>query len=190
MMDGATSGGRVVMHSRNYFLKSARVGFDVWSLDDLPLALALWGDPAVTRLIGGPFSPEKVEQKLRREIATMDTSRVQYWPIFLLHGIEHIGCCGLRPYQPEKQIFELGFHLRPAHWGKGLAEEAARSAIAYAFETFCAQALFAGHHPDNAASRRVLEKLGFRFAYEELYPPTGQMHPGYLLVRPENSSVR
>jgi len=34
--------------------------------------------------------------------------------------------------------------------------------------------------------RRVLgraEKLGFRFTHEELYPPTGLMHPGYALSR-------
>jgi [ribosomal protein S5]-alanine N-acetyltransferase len=40
--------------------------------------------------------------------------------------------------------------------------------------------LFAGHHRENAAARRLLEKLGFRFSHEEFDPPTGLLHPSYL----------
>lgn len=47
-----------------------------------------------------------------------------------------------------------------------------------------ASALFAGHHPENAPSRHILEKIGFRFTREELYPPTGLNHPSYLLTTP------
>ena len=144
--------------------------------------MALWGDPDVTRLIGGPFSPEQVKERLDNEIASMSAHGVQYWPIFLLSGGEHVGCAGLRPYRPDDRIYELGFHLRRGHWGKGLAEEAGRGVIAFAFETLGASALFAGHHPANDASRRVLEKLGFRLTHQERYPPTGLMHPSYLLT--------
>lgn len=122
--------------------------------------------------------------RLEREIATMAAHDVQYWPIFLLANDDFVGCAGLRLYKPEEKIYEIGFHLRAAHWHKGLAEEAARALIAHAFETLRASALFAGHHPSNAASRRVLEKLGFRFTHEELYPPTGMNHPSYLLTNP------
>jgi RimJ/RimL family protein N-acetyltransferase len=94
-----------------------------------------------------------------------------------------VGCAGLRLYRPDERIYELGFHLRPEYWGRGLAEEAGSAAAAFAFGTLGAKALFAGHHPANAASRRVLAKLGFRFTHEEFYPPTGMMHPSYLLQR-------
>jgi ribosomal-protein-alanine N-acetyltransferase len=104
--------------------------------------------------------------------------------MFLLADDDFAGCAGLRPYKPEEQIYELGFHLRTTHWRKGLAEEAARAIITFAFDTLGARALFAGHHPDNAASRRILEKLGFRFTHEEFYPPTGLKHRSYLLARP------
>jgi RimJ/RimL family protein N-acetyltransferase len=65
----------------------------------------------------------------------------------------------------------------------GLALEAGGAVINFAFANLGAKALFAGHHPQNAASRTVLEKLEFRFTHEETYPPTGQMHPSYLLSR-------
>ncbi|HEV2387806.1 MAG TPA: GNAT family N-acetyltransferase [Candidatus Acidoferrales bacterium] len=167
-----------------YFLKTSRLGFRRWSPEDLPLAWALWGDPEVTRLIGGPFSEAEVERRLDREIAAIEASGVQYWPIFLLGGDLHVGCCGLRPYRPEGRIYELGFHIRRGFWGQGLAEEAARAVILFAFETLGAKGLFAGHHPANAPSRHLLEKLGFRFTHEEFYPPTGLQHPSYSLLPP------
>jgi len=156
-------------------------------MDDLTLALALWQDPEVTRFISGPLSADAVRDRLVREMESMAAYGVQYWPIFLRATDEHAGCAGLRPYKLKDRIYELGFHLRPAYWGKGLASEAARAVIAYAFETLRVSALFAGHHPANQVSRHVLEKLGFRFTHEEIYPPTGLLHPSYLLARPASS---
>jgi hypothetical protein len=43
------------------------------------------------------------------------------------------------------------------------------------------RALFAGHNPANQASRELLARLGFRYTHDELYPPTGLMHPSYRL---------
>ena len=135
----------------------------------------------MTRFIGGPFSETQIQERLAREIASMSDQRVQYWPVFSLADGDFAGCCGLRPYKPEECIYELGFHLRPAHWGKGFAVESARAVIAHAFDSLGAQQLFAAHHPENLASRKVLEKLAFRFTHEELYAPTGQMHRCYIL---------
>lgn len=172
---------RDVQLARAYFLRSQRLGFRLWSEDDLPLALTLWGDVQVSRFLGGPFSPEYIRARLASEIETQRTHRIQYWPLFLLLNGEFAGCCGLRPYKIEERIPELGFHFLPAHWGQGIAPEAGRVVISHAFDTLGAQALFAGHHPDNAASARVLEKLGFHYTHHEIYPPTGEMHPSYLL---------
>ncbi len=118
---------------RNYFLRSARLGFGRWQEGDLALVLGLWGDPEVTRWIGGPFSDEEVAARLAQAIETDRALGLQYWPIFLLEGGAHAGCAGLRPYRPNEGILELGVHLRTEHWGKGLATEAARAAIAHAF---------------------------------------------------------
>lgn len=107
----------------------------------------------------------------------------QYWPLFLLEDDRNVGCAGLRPYQPEPEVLEFGVHLRQAFWGQGLASEASRAVIDYAFGCLGAVALFAGHHPSNAISRKLLLKLGFVQTHEELYPPTGLMHPSYLLSR-------
>jgi len=183
------SDGGFMRRAQNYFLTSPRLGFSRWTPEDLPLALALWGDEQVTRWIGGPFSSEQVTEKLRQEVAWQASQNIQYWPIFLLATDEHVGCAGLRPYQEAGPIHELGFHLRPAFWGKGLAGEAARGVVRYAFDSLGVKALFAGHHPDNVASRRILEKLGFRFTHHDIYPPTGLRHPCYSLLAPDSADT-
>lgn len=166
---------------RQYLLQSARLGFDVWSAQDLPLALGLWGDPKVTKLTGGPFTAAQVNERLSREIANYERYGIQYWPIFLLRTGEHVGCCGLQPHKPNDGVHELGFQLRKASWGQGLAREAADAVTAHAFTTLGASGLYAGHHPKNEASRRVLEWLGFLYTHHEFYSPTGQVEPCYLL---------
>lgn len=169
--------------ARDYFLTSERLGFGHWSMNDLMLAHQLWGNAEVTSLIGGPFADEQIEQRLNREIACMSAYDVQYWPVFLLENDQFAGCAGLRPYRLDQRIYELGFHLRPEYWGRGLAPEAGQAVIALAFENLGAEALFAGHHPANSASRRVLTKLGFQFTHEEFYAPTGLKHSSHLLTR-------
>ena len=169
-------------HTAQYFLRTKRLGFRSWTRGDLELALALWGDEKVTKLIGGPFSLEQIEERLSQEISNLKTYGVQYWPIFLLSNGEHLGCCGLRPYKVNQRIYEIGVHIRPEHWGRGYASEASHAIIKYGFENLDATGLFAGHNPANEASRRVLEKLGFRYTHDEFYPPTGLNHPSYLLA--------
>ncbi len=173
-----------------YFLRSERLGFRSWSDADIDLAMGVWADPEVTRLIGGPFSPRQVRERLSREITTMQSHGVQYWPIFLIATGEHVGCCGLRPYKSEEGLYEIGVHLRRTYWGQGYASEATRAVMEYGFNTLGVKALFAGHNPANAASRRVLEKLGFRYTHDEFYPPTGLHHPSYLLTAEEFARKR
>jgi len=143
--------------------------------------MGLWGDPEVTALFGGPFTVEMVSARLEKEMAQMREFGLQYWPTFLLDGGEHVGCAGLRPYRVEEHIYEFGVHLRPSFWKRGLAAEAGRAVIEYGFSTLGAEALFAGHHPENEVSRQLLLKLGFLHTHEELYLPTGLMHPSYML---------
>lgn len=56
----------------------------------------------------------------------------------------------------------IGFILHPDHWGKGLAHEALSVAIPHAFDTLSIDRLVADVDPRNAASLRLLGRLGFR----------------------------
>jgi len=173
------------MQAQHYFLKSERLGFRVWETDDLELAVNLWGDFRVTKLFDsrGALSKAQVLDRLHREIETDQKFGVQYWPVFNLISGEHIGACGLRPYQTAEKVFEIGFHICADQWGYGYATEAALAVMRYAFEMLKLNALFAGHNPKNEASRHLLLKLGFRYTHDEFYPPTGLHHPSYLFSR-------
>ncbi len=164
-----------------YFLISERLGFRAWREQDLPLAMELWTDARVTELFGGPYTADKVRSRLQREMSTQREFGMQYWPVFLLAGGQHVGVCGLRPWRIEEKVPELGYHLRPEFWGQGLAVEAGTAAIEYGFAQLGAKAIFAGHHPENAASRKVLLKLGFRYTGDEVFPETGILEPTYRL---------
>lgn len=168
-------------------IESDRLRISPWSIDDLSDAIRLWGDPEVMKFIDirGGLNHEQVRDKLNQEIDRQTNHGVQYWKVSLKSAGAVIGCCGLRPYDLEKRIYEIGFHIMSAYWGKGFATEAANAVIRYAFETMKVPKLFAGHNPKNLASKNMLEKLGFRFVREELYEPTGLLHPSYELANPE-----
>lgn len=166
---------------RRYFLTTDRLAFGRWGPADFDLANAIWGDPDVVKLNGGPFTKAQVEARLAAEIANQEAHGFQYWPVFRRDTDENIGCCGLRPRCAEDGVFELGYQFRPSAWGKGYASEAGRAVIAWAAGN-AVTALFAGHHPDNHASKRVLMRLGFTYTHDEFYAPTGLMEPCYILA--------
>ncbi|TLG71810.1 GNAT family N-acetyltransferase [Culicoidibacter larvae] len=167
---------------RTYFLTSPRLNFSFWQKSDWESALKLWADPQVTHYISnGGMNTAAIQQRLQAEISNQQQFQVQYWPLFSRTNNNFVGCCGLRPYGNKPDCYELGFHLLPQFWGQGLAQEAALAVIDYAFTNLNAIALYAGHHPDNASSAKLLNKLGFTAIGSELYPPTGLQHPLYIL---------
>jgi RimJ/RimL family protein N-acetyltransferase len=64
---------------------------------------------------------------------------------------------------------EIGYWLGVDHWGNGIATEAVRAVIDYAFEEHVIDELFGGARVTNPASRRVLEKCGFQWTGVGLY---------------------
>jgi len=58
---------------------------------------------------------------------------------------------------------ELGFWLAPEHWNKGLMTEAGDAVMRCAFHTIGLHKVTVGCISENVASRRVIEKLGFRY---------------------------
>jgi ribosomal-protein-alanine N-acetyltransferase len=59
---------------------------------------------------------------------------------------------------------EIMYCLLPQLWGRGLITEAARASLRFAFEEAGLWCVMAGADEPNAASLRVIEKLGMRFA--------------------------
>lgn len=166
---------------RAFFMHTQRLGFGEWTMEDETLAQALWGNAEVSAYItaGGRFSQQEIIARLSLECEQGRRDGVQYWPLFLRADDTFIGCCGLRPFPKEAGAYEFGVHLLPAFWGKGFAAEAGHAALQYGAALPACAAIYAGHHPENEASRRLLPKLGFVYMQDMYYAPTGLMHPGY-----------
>ena len=169
-------------------LESKRIDFKEWDLKQRDLALKLWSNPSVCKYIcvRGYFTEKEIDRRLAKEMENQKLYGVQYWPLFLKETDEFIGCCGLRPYDLDKGIYEIGI---PDFRGKGLASEAIKRVIKYSFEELKANDLFAGHHPKNESSKKILTKMGFNLVGEEFYEPTGLMHPSYTYKKMLNKKL-
>ena len=124
--------------------------------------IALDSDPDVMRYVGspaGPRSAEETAERVRLQIAD-DQGPLGFWIVeSRLDGGFH-GLCALIP-MPTGDDVELAYRLARSSWGQGLATEAARTLLDYAFEAVGLRKVVAVTYPDNRASQRVLEKLGF-----------------------------
>ena len=57
---------------------------------------------------------------------------------------------------------EIGYIIDPAHQRKGIATEAVSAMLDFCFGELGLHRVQAFTHPDNTASRKLVEKLGFR----------------------------
>jgi [ribosomal protein S5]-alanine N-acetyltransferase len=73
-----------------------------------------------------------------------------------------IGGIGMR-IEPQHRHAELGYWLGVAYWGQGYATEAAREMLRYGFEDLELHRIFATHFKHNAASGRILKKIGMHY---------------------------
>ena len=74
---------------------------------------------------------------------------------------------GLVSARQAAEGIEIGYLIDPERWGEGLASEAVEALIDVVFALTFASRLVARVFPENLASQRVLEKLGFAFEGEE-----------------------
>jgi ribosomal-protein-alanine N-acetyltransferase len=83
------------------------------------------------------------------------------WAVVLKAEPERfIGYCGIQNV-PDGSAVELLYGLAKPHWGQGYGSEAALASLRYGFEVAGLTQIIAVAFPNNVASRRIIEKLGF-----------------------------
>jgi RimJ/RimL family protein N-acetyltransferase len=130
--------------------------------DDAAATFALNADPEVLRYTGDP--PFASVEAARRFLEGYDVYRREgmgRWAAIDVTTGELLGWCGLR--RQADGAVDLGYRYRRAVWGRGLATEAGAACLALAFGPLGLDSVIARAHPDNAASIRVMVKLGFTF---------------------------
>ena len=76
---------------------------------------------------------------------------------------EFVGWCGLDHRDQTDANPVLFYLLKANYWGKGLATEAARAVLDYAFGELGQARIDGGAALENTASKRVMEKIGMRY---------------------------
>ncbi len=108
--------------------------------------------------------------------------------VTLKEGGQLIGSCGIRRKPGNDWEADIGFELAPAHWGRGLATEAALALVEFGFGELGLHRISSWCVADNTASARVLEKAGMtlegRLVENEYFKGRRRDTLLYGLVRP------
>ncbi len=132
---------------------------------DVPSLFALYSSGEVTRFLARPRMKEVGEAQemwKRIEAAYADGSSVQL-AIERKSDGAFLGACLLFNIVVGRAArAEIGYSLLPEHWRQGYLAEALPALIDHAFGAMQLSRLEADIDPDNTASARVLERLGFR----------------------------
>lgn len=105
------------------------------------------------------------------------------WAVVEKTSGEVVGSCGFS-YLPVSSEVDFGYVFARGSWGKGFATEAARAALNYGFEHFGFAEVTANTVPENHASRRVLEKIGFEYRGPRRYDGEAEDSAFYVATRP------
>ncbi|GGF00584.1 N-acetyltransferase [Aliidongia dinghuensis] len=146
-------------------LETARLRLVPYRMDHLDGLHAMSSDPRVVRYLGGVTKTlEETVAAIECQMGRWEAHGFGWWTFFRISTGEIIGA-GCIQYLAGivGSPLEIGWRLRPDHWGQGFATEAARTMAAFAFDQLKAPELLAVAHPENIASRRVMERLGMRY---------------------------
>jgi [ribosomal protein S5]-alanine N-acetyltransferase len=163
-------------------LETERLVLRPVSDDDLAATHRLFDGPAVRRYLwdDGPVSLEATESILEASARDFAERGIGLFGVRLRGAEELVGLCGLR-WEEGIGDMEIMYCLLPELWGRGLATEAAQACLRFAFEEAGLERVMAGADEPNAASLRVIEKLGMRFVDRIL--PAAPEAPYFVLNR-------
>jgi len=144
-------------------IHTARLILRPFQPSGIEAAFTWFGDPVVMQFtVTGPDN--SIEDTRRRLTYFEEHQRghgFSKWIILNADSGVPMGDSGLLVLE-EYGWIDLGFRLAQEHWGRGLATEAASAWVNVAFDGLHMRRLGAFAHPKNAASIRVLQKLGFQ----------------------------
>lgn len=156
---------RGVTSSDGVLLTTARLRLRRFTTDDVPRLVELDGDPEVMRFLTGgrPTPPATVrDEQLPRILAVHDRHPgLGRWAAEDAIDGAFLGWFALDP-SDDGSGPELGYRLRRAAWGRGLATEGARALVDHAFTLAGVRRVWAQTMAVNVRSRAVLAKAGLR----------------------------
>jgi ribosomal-protein-alanine N-acetyltransferase len=136
--------------------------------------------------LGKGMSFEEAEQYVNKIIKHWTQHSFGVWGVINKSTEEIMGHCGLR-YIDDTEDIEIIYLLDPKFWGKGYATEAGNTAIQYAFNSLKVNKLTARVRTNNSKSKKVIDKLGFKFICDRDYD--GRLLSYYELFNPHRLPI-
>ena len=156
-------------------LETERLILRPWEEADAEECYKYAKDPLVGPIAGWPVhtSVENSRQVIRDVLMVPET-----YAIVLKESRLPVGSIGLHFHSDlaeKDDEAELGYWLGVPYWGQGLVSEAARELLRYAFEDLKLSRVWCGYYDGNEKSKRVQEKLGFKYQWTTEEVPVPQM---------------
>jgi len=147
----------------NFIVETERLALRAWERGEADALFELMRDAEVMRYVGDGRPWGGVE-RAREWLGWMDDSQrgrgFCRWAVVERDCGRVVGLCG--SFDVLGKV-DFGYLLARDRWGRGYASEAGRAALRHGFERLGFGEVVARTAPENYASRRVLEKLGFEF---------------------------
>lgn len=131
--------------------------------DDFEEVIALRGNPETMKFIPRPLVKTKEDalEHLRMMEEKIVNNTGINWGITIKGNPKIIGIIGHYKIQPENHRSEIGYMMLPEFNGKGYMSEAIKVVLAYGFDQLNLHSIEAVIDPDNVASEKILQKIGF-----------------------------
>jgi RimJ/RimL family protein N-acetyltransferase len=166
-------------------LRTARTRLRAWRSDDLPAWVAMNADAEVRRWFPSILNEEQAgaeAARIRQSLAELGWGA---WALEVPGVHRFAGFVGLIvPGWPAHftPAVEIGWRLPRAAWGAGYASEAAQAVLAFAFQVLELQEVVSMTVPGNAASRRVMQRIGLQHRPQDDFDHP-RVPPGHPFVR-------
>lgn len=132
-----------------------------WQDNDIENLSRLGDNPNIAKYMTGGFPSPYTKEKATAFIQ-MANSEAPPRILAITLVDEAIGGIGIHPQSDiHRQNAELGYWLGEPFWGKGIMTEAIRQMVAYGFDHWPVNRIFARPYHTNIGSQRALEKAGF-----------------------------
>lgn len=132
--------------------------------NDVEAIFAGLSNPQVVAHYGVSYdSLEATDEQMRWYDALLEEHRGIWWGVTLPGRDELIGACGFNDWSHSDRSLDIGYWLMPEHWGRGLMQDCLPTILRFALGTLGVHRIHADVEPENSASTRLLERLGFVF---------------------------
>jgi RimJ/RimL family protein N-acetyltransferase len=145
-------------------IETERLCLRPWRAADKPAFHALVNTPVMMTHFGGPAPQAKHDAIIDRQIEQQDRFGHCMWAVELRESGELAGVCGLRigghPGTPVPEELEIGWRIGEAHWGQGIAREAAEASLTWGWANTDRSRIAAWTVIGNTRSWGLMERLG------------------------------